>query len=206
MSPVTDRVTALPPSRSDIETEIAVADERRLRGDRENRADAAATILRWLIGNDDRVPVPGDSRNVLVGGFNEIVRSAEQIRDVVALATRRQRLAAAGAKDADANPDDRRSARQECDYLDGVSATLSWFVGDRDEAPISHSRSRAQTARDLKTERVQALDVIEEARRPWIPDHPLSPWYGMGAKETINWLLGDSTIPPVDPSGGLPRA
>ena len=40
----------VPPDRRDIEAEIAVADERRLRGDRENRADAAATILRWLIG------------------------------------------------------------------------------------------------------------------------------------------------------------
>ena len=50
-------MTAVPPSRSDIEAEITAADERRLRGDQENRADAAATILRWLIGDDDHVPV-----------------------------------------------------------------------------------------------------------------------------------------------------
>jgi hypothetical protein len=68
-APVTDRLTAVPPSRSDIEAEIMAADEKRLRGDRENRADAAATILRWLIGDDDRVPVRGENPGELVGGF-----------------------------------------------------------------------------------------------------------------------------------------
>ena len=49
VAPVTDRKTTVPPAgpRSKPRSQ---ADERRLRGDRENRADAAATILRWLIG------------------------------------------------------------------------------------------------------------------------------------------------------------
>lgn len=204
VSPVTDRVTALPPSRSDIEDEIAAADDRRLRGDRENRADAAATVLRWLIGTDDHVPVQGDNRGTLVGGFSEIVRPPEEIRDVLALAAERHRRASAKAKNIDTKPDDRHRARQESDYLDGVSVTLSWVLGDRSEAPISRSRHCERTARDLKAERVHAIDLVEEARRPWIPDQPLPPWYGAGVKETISWLLGDSTIPPIDSSGCRP--
>ena len=58
IAPVTDQATTVPPDRSAIEVEITVADERRLRGERENRADSAATILRWLIGADDHVPSP----------------------------------------------------------------------------------------------------------------------------------------------------
>jgi hypothetical protein len=194
-------VTALPPSRSEIENEIAEADVRRFRGDCENRADAAAKVLRWLIGVDDHVPVPGGSRGALVGGFSEIVRSPEQIRDVLALATERQRQAAPMAKDIDANPNGRQRAQQECAYLDGVSATLLGILGDHGEAPISGSRSRERTVRDLKTERVHAIDVIDEAREPWTRDRFLPPWYGAGVKETISWLLGDSTILPVNPSG-----
>ena len=41
-APVTSRPTSVLPSRSDIEAEITEADERRFRGDRENRADSAA--------------------------------------------------------------------------------------------------------------------------------------------------------------------
>ena len=29
-------------------------------------------------------------------------------------------------------------------------------------------------------------------------------WYGEGVKFSINWLLGDSTAPPVDPAGRGP--
>lgn len=205
VSPVTDRVTSLPPSRSDIENEIAAAEDRRLRGDRKNRADAAATILRWLIGTDDHIPVPGHNRGALVGGFSDIVRSPEQIRDVLALATERQQRAAGTAKEIDANPHDRQRAQQECDYLAGVSATLSWILGDSSEAPISRTRSDRRTAQDLKAERVHAIDVADEARRPWMPGHLLPPWYGAGVKETIEWLLGDSTVQPTEPPGCRPR-
>jgi hypothetical protein len=56
-----------------MEAEIAAADERRLRGDRENRADAAASILRWLIGADDHIPVRCENPGELVGGFGGVV-------------------------------------------------------------------------------------------------------------------------------------
>jgi hypothetical protein len=205
-APVTDRVTAVPPSRADIEAEIAAADQRRLRGDHENRADAAATVLRWLIGDDDHVPVRGENRGELVGGFGDVVRSPVQITDVLVLAAEGQRRAAAKGKgmDIDAGPDDRQFAKQDADYLDGVIATLAWIRGERPDAPITRGRSRELATRDLKAERVHADDVIEQARHPWMADLLPSSWYGEGVKFSITWLLGDSTVPPVDPAGRGP--
>jgi hypothetical protein len=200
-APVTDRQTAIPPGRAEIETEIAAADERRLRGDRENRADAAATVLRWLIGDDDRVPVRCDNPGELVGGFGDIVRSREQIVAVFALATHAQQRAVASGRDLNADADDRWLAQQDADYLDGVAATLAWALGEQPEAPITRTRSRELTTRALKTERVYAQDVIEQSGRPWITDRLPPPSYGQGVKLTITWLLGDSTALPVDPTG-----
>ena len=200
-APVTDRVTAMPPSRSDIEAEITVADERRLRGDQENRADAAATILRWLIGDDDHVPVRGENPGELVGGFGDVVRSPEQIAGTLALAAEGLRQAAAQGRDLDAGADARAFARQDADYLDGVMATLAWVLGERADSPITRAHSRELTTRALKMERVHAEDVIEQSRYPWMADRLPPLWYGEGVKFTITWLLGDWTAPPVDPAG-----
>jgi hypothetical protein len=203
-APVTDRETAVPPSRSDIEVEIAAADERRLRGDPKNRADAAATILRWLIGNDDHVPVRGENRGELVGGFGNVVRSRQLIADVLALAAEGRLRAAATARSVDAGPDVRRLAQREGDYLGGVVATLSWVIGERSDSPLTRRQSREPTARDLKTERVRAKDVVEQARNPGVVGCLPSPWFGEGVNFTITWLLGDSTAQPVDPAGHGP--
>jgi hypothetical protein len=200
---VTDRPTPVPPSRSDIEAEIAAADERRLRGDRENRADAAATTLRWLIGDDDHVPVRGENRGELVGGFGDIVRSPEQIADVLAFSAEARQQDAARGRDVGADSDHRQFAQQDGDYLDGVAATLAWVLGQRREAPITSVRAEP-TTRNLKSERVHAEDVIEQARSPWIADGLPSAWYGEGVKSSITWLLGDSTTPPIDPVGRGP--
>ena len=203
-APVTDRETAVPPSRSDIEAEIAAADERRLRGDREDRADAAAAVLRWLIGDDDHVPVRGNDRGVLVGGFGDVVRSRQQIANVLAVATKGQQQAAVMARDSDADLDTRRCSQQDVGYLDGVVATLGWALGERSEAPITGRRSRQLTTRDIKTERVHAGDVIERATSSWASGRLPSPWYGEGVKFTITWLLGDWTASPIDPAGRGP--
>ncbi len=36
-------------------------------------------ILRWLIGDDDHVPIEAENPGELVGGFGDVVRSPEQI-------------------------------------------------------------------------------------------------------------------------------
>src|SRR6266702_4978851 len=203
-APVTDQLTAVPPSRADIEAEITVADERRDRGDRENRADGAAKVLRWLIGDDDHIPARGKGLGALVGGFGDVVRSREQIAGVLALAVNAQRRAEAQGRDINADPDDRQFARQDADYLDGVGGTLAWVLGQRAEAPLSPGCARELTTRDLKVERVHAEDVIEHARHPRMTGRVASPWFGEGVKFSITWLLGDSKMRPVDPSGRGP--
>jgi hypothetical protein len=200
-APVTDRVTVVPPSRPDIEAEITVAHERRLRGDQENRADAAATILRWLIGDDDHLPVRGENRGELVGGFGDVVRSPAQIAGTLALAAEGLRQAAAQSRNLDAHADDRAFARQDAGYLDGVMATLAWVLGERAGSPITSVHSHELTTRALKMERVHAEDVIEQSKYPRMADRLPPPWYGEGVKFTITWLLGDLTAPPVDPAG-----
>jgi hypothetical protein len=203
-APVTDLVTAVPPSRPDIEAEITVADERRLRGDQDNRADGAATILRWLIGDDDHLPVRGENRGELVGGFGDVVRSPEQIAGILALAAEGAQRAAAQGRDLDVGADARAFARQDADYLNGVMATLAWTLGERADSPITSAQSRELTTRALKMQRVHAEDVIEQSRYPWMADRLPPLWYGEGVKFTITWLLGDWTAPPVDPAGRGP--
>jgi hypothetical protein len=203
VAPVTDRKTRVPPSRTEIEAEISTADEKRLRGDQENRADAAAIILRWLIGADDHVPVRGENPGELVGGFGDVVRSRKQIADVAALATRARRLAAARKLDVEADPGDRQLARDEVDYLGGVVATLAWVLGERAEAPITRAQPHEVTAIALKTERIYAEDVIEQGGKLRVANWlPLRSWsYGEGVEATTTWLLGDCIAPPIDPSG-----
>ena len=193
LAPVTNRQTAAPPSRADIEAEIAAADERRLCGDRDNRADAAATILRWLIGEDERVPVRCENPGELVGGFGDIVRSREQIADLIATSANGQRQAAALSRDPGASPDQRQRADHDADYLSGVAATLSWVLGEA-RAPITGTRSKL-TTRDIKTERLHAEDLIDQAASPWMVGRTPSPWYGEGVRSTIAWLLGHGTTP-----------
>ncbi len=203
-APVTDRLTAVPPGRPDIEAEITAADERRLRGDQNNRADGAATILRWLIGDNDHLPVRGENRGELVGGFGDVVRSPEQIAGILALAAEGAQRSAAQGRDLDTGADARAFARQDADYLNGVMATLAWTLGERDESPITRARSGELTTRDLKMQRVHAEDVIDQSRYPWMADRLPPLWYGEGVKFTITWLLGDWTAPPVDPAGRGP--
>lgn len=194
LAPVTDRHTAIPPSRPDIEAEIQIADDRRLRGDREDRADVAAVILRWLIGGDDHVPVRCENPGELVGGSGDIVRSREQIGDLLATATEDQRRAATLSTGVGVVPDHRQRARLYADYLSGVAATLSWVLGEAG-SPIRGAASEP-TTREMKAERLHAEDLIEQAAFPWLCDRVWSPRYGEGVKSTITWLLGRSTASP----------
>jgi hypothetical protein len=190
-APVTDRETAIPPTRSDIDSEITAADDRRQCGDRENRADAAATILRWLIGDDDHVPVRGQNRGELVGGFGDVVHSPHQIATVLAAAIGSRQRAATDAQDVNGASEDRRLAQRDAEYLDGVVATLAWVLGQQAESPITRARMGELATSDLKAERVHADDVIEQVRHPWMSDRLPPSTYGEGVKLTITWLLGD---------------
>jgi hypothetical protein len=198
VAPVSGRDTAVPPHRAEIDAELALADARRLSGDRENRAGAAAIVLRWLIGVDDHVPVHGENPGELVGGFGDVVRPRDEIADTVALAVHAQRGAMAKILDPSGPTGERQDAGQDVDYLDGITVTLAWVCGERAEAPITQVQPREITAAVLKHERVYAEDVIEQGRDRWAADWLPSRWYGEGVRSTINWLLGDSTLTPVE--------
>ena len=195
IAPVTDQATTVPPDRSAIEVEIAVADERRLRGERENRADSAATILRWLIGADDHVPVRCENPGELVGGFGDVVRSRNQIVDMTLLAAQARRDALVPNSNSKSSSDSPECARDSADYLGGVMATLAWVCGDLVEAPITQLEAMELTAKVLKRERVHAEDLIEHDADRWTVQADRS--YGEGIKAAVNWLLGDTTAQPV---------
>jgi len=189
IAPVTDRRTAIPPNRAEIEAEIAEAEQRRLSGPREGRADAAATVLRWLIGVDDHVPARSTNPGELVGGYGDIIRSPVPIAEVAVRAAEVRRASAAASSDAGLDASARHSASQRARYLDGVTATLGWVLGDRPEAPITRAENRGITSKELKRERIYAEDVVEHGRDAEAVDR----WYAEGVKSTISWLLGDST-------------
>ena len=199
-APVTDSETSSPPSRGEIEAEIMAADERRLRGDGENRADAAATILRWLIGDDDHVPVRSKNPGELVGGFGDVVRSREQIGEVLATAIKGQHQAAEG-RTSNASPAARQSTGRDASYFGGVIATLEWVLSPRAGAPITARCHHELTAKELKAERLHADDLMEQEREPWSADPLPQDGYGEGVRDTITWLLGDCITPPGDSAG-----
>ncbi len=184
IAPVTDRVTVVPPSRADIEVEIGQAEERRLRGDREHRADGAATLLRWLIGEDDHLPVRGPNRGELVGGFGGVVRSPAEIADLIGKTSR----STCQPNDSTANV-----SLSDSDNRGGFTATLIWVLSRDTRAPISGELIPRPTTHDLKVERLGARDMIE--RRYELYNSGLSSNYCLGVKRAVDWLLGDSPHP-----------
>jgi hypothetical protein len=201
IAPVTDLITDTPPSRCQIQVEVATADDGRLLGDRANRADGAATILRWLIGEDDHVPLRGENLGELVGGFGDIVRSRKDLSGGIADAIAARQLAAARGRDLEASTEDRLRGQEDAAYFDGVAATLAWILGERAESPITCTRQREPTTKVMKTERVHALDVAEQRRRPRMADRLIPMPYGKGVNAAITWLLGDAVVI-LDPENG----
>jgi hypothetical protein len=175
IAPVTGRVTCVPPGRAEIEAEIAEADERRLRGDRKGRADGAAAVLRWLIGDDDRLPVRGPDRGELVGGFGEVVRSPADITELIAGLTR---LSV------------REGEASGAEYRRGVIATAKWILDRQVTAPVSGVRTDRLTGRDLKTERLHAADMREQRVNLARAGTRQSGEYALGVIRAIDWLLG----------------
>ena len=78
---------------------------------------------------------------------------------------RMRQLAAARGRDLEASPEDRLRGQGGAAYFDGVAAT-AWILDERAESPITCTRQREPTAKVMKTERVHALDVAEQTRRP----------------------------------------
>ncbi len=192
LSPVTNQQTSAPPTRQQIQAEITAADDRRLTGGREGRADAAATILRWLIGEDDHVPIRCDNPGELVGGFGDIVRSRQQILGIMEKAFESRQIAASLAHLTSGEEGGRHEAQQHADCYDGMIATLGWVLGDRN-SPVTHPSRPAFTSKDIKAERLHAEDVIQQARLSRACDQVPSPSFCEGVRRVLSWLLGGPT-------------
>ena len=171
-----------------------------MRGDSENRADAAATILRWLIG-DDRVPVHTENPAELVDGFGDVVRSQDQIAAILVLASAGHEGATTSGRDVNADRTPGGALSRTATTSTGWRRRLPGSSASGPRAPITHSRPRELTTRDLKAERVHAEEVIEQARNTGMIGRLPPPSFGEGVKLTITWLLGASTTPPVDRAG-----
>lgn len=168
-APVTERKTVVPPSKADMQAEIAVADDRTLNGKRESRADGAARVLRWLVGDDDHLPVRGSDRGELVGGFADVVRSSVEIVELLRIMSVPITL-------------------DDPDYREGVSATINWVLDRKLPAPISGNAAPELTTRDLKLERLHAQDLAERCQNSF--DSRLPNSFGLGVVQAIDWLLG----------------
>lgn len=193
LSPVTDQQTSAPPTRQQIQAEIAAADDRRLNGVREDRADAAATILRWLIGDDDHVPIRCDNPGELVGGFGNIVRSRQQITAAMAQVSMAWQATPSLGGQVSGPAGGRHQAMRHAGYCAGVLATMSWVLGDRN-SPVTRTSRPALTSKDLKAEQLHAEDVAHQATFVTCDQVP-SPSFGEGVCQTLAWLLGDPPSP-----------
>ena len=139
-------------------------------------------------------PNPGE----LVGGFGDVVRSRKQIAESIAATAQAQREATALSPHTGAAAEavDRERARQEADYLAGVTVTFTWVRGEQAETPISQVKASAITSRVVKQERLHAEDVIEQVNDQFSVGSIPTRSFGEGVKATISWLLGDSSLPP----------
>jgi hypothetical protein len=131
-----------------------------------------------------------ENRGELVGGFGDVVRSQEELGDVLSLAAEFRHQAAARGQGIKFNEDVPECTQQDADYLDGIVATLSWILGERLDSPITRSPSREVTTRVLKLERVHAEDTINHAKLHWTAGRLPPRDYGEGVAHSISWLLG----------------
>ncbi len=186
-SPITHRPIAGRPTRVEIENELEAAEEAL-----SPSAGDVADALAWLLGMDDSIPVPGthpEGLGHLVGGRGRIVRTSRHVVAVRDLARRGPRVA---------------SIEWETDWCAGVLACCEWVLGRRPGAPVSDrppARPGLPTGDDLLGE----LAPVEDVRHQLGPGRRHSRGYGDGVYQTIQWLVGRTTVAPVD-ERGLPPA
>jgi hypothetical protein len=155
-------------------------------------------VLEWALGIDDQPPVYGLPRPTaqpgdLVGGRGSIVRSTVTMLAVLSAA---------------------RTGREHADEQDaaqaaGVIAVLEFALGRRQTSPIE-GRYFIDLPEIADMDGGAAEDVwhgqgpYTDQRPPAFGQGPVtqySPEYGLGVLQTIDWLTGSTTKPPVDRDG-----
>lgn len=215
-SPVTLAVASgRPPSREEIAAESSARPEGStappgVPTDRCDQLGEVRSILRWLIGEADEIPVDDDNRGRLVGARDDYARTDQEIREVRA-------RAACGLESCDLpehmdsaevrNPWHWDPAWMNASWLRGVRDLLHWVLGERSTSPLGHRVIGMPAPLDVDCEDVATDNVILQGR----PGGPLvdpeaypPPQYGEAVQATIRWLRGGITTPPVDHRGRGP--
>jgi len=205
VAPVTGTITGQPPVLDDIETEIlrirvAAADIRDWR-ERDRQYDAER-VLTWLIGWTDEPPCgPAGTRGQLVGGWGQVVRSPQEIHELLGRVGGALREEGDFSQEhrADEGPDGRKAsfARDDVAYLGGVEEVLAyalhqarlfnWARGGPDEA--THRR---------------LIGISQRAGHAIEQRDPAALFGAEGQTFAVQWLWGESPIPPADPGGHGP--
>ncbi|GAA3224938.1 hypothetical protein GCM10020216_038990 [Nonomuraea helvata] len=191
-APITRRRAVGLPTREEVQAEIKASEEPGKYGVAQRTAWGVSAALEWLLGVDDAIPVPGVHREGLghlVGGRGRIVRTSANVTAVLDRARRGPRVA---------------SIEWQTSWCEGVIACCEWVLGRRPGAPVS-DRPPAQPGLPTGDDLSRELAPVEDVRHQLGPGRRHSQGYGDGVHQTIQWLLGRTTVAPVD-ERGLPPA
>jgi hypothetical protein len=212
-SPVTlSLAPGRPPTREEILAEAGAEPEGSrapagVPADFRDQLRQTRSILVWLAGGSDEVPLDDDNRGRLVGARGGYARTDHDIRQVCDYAV-------LGLKACDLpevmSPSDARhpwrwdGAWMNAAWLRGVRDLLAWVLGERDAAPLCGRAVGLPASYDLTYEEAAAGPVVMQGRPGGIPVDPAAyppPQYGEAVQATISWLRGQATTAPVDGSG-----
>jgi hypothetical protein len=201
-----------PPSRDEIVAEATAEPEGStappgVPSDYCDQLGEARSVLAWLAGESDEIPVDDDNRGRFIGARDDYARTDDDIRGVRDHA--RRGLEACDLPDP-MDPADARIPWQwnagwmNAAWLRGVRDLLDWVLDDRAASPLRGRLVGLPNTYDLTYEEGAAEDVILQGRPPGLsvdPEHYPPPQYGEGLQETIRWLRGEITTPPIDQHG-----
>jgi hypothetical protein len=167
----------------------------------------ARSVLAWLAGATDEIPVDDENPGQLTvarGGYTRTDAEIRQVRDNarrgLSTCDLPQHMDPATAR----NPWRWDASWMNAAWLRGVRDLLDWVLGERADSPLGGRTIGLPAKHDLTYEDAAADDVILQGRPVGLPVDPGTyppPQYGEGLKEAIRWLRGETTTPPVDHQG-----
>jgi hypothetical protein len=180
----------------------------------------ARHILRWLIAENDEIPLDDENRGRFIGARDDYARTDAQIRAVRDHA--RRGLEISDLPDPMDPTDTLHPWRwpatwMHAAWLHGVRDLLDWVLGDLVTSPLGQQAVGLPTAHDLEYEDLQADDVASQGRPGGVIVDPAAyppPQYAEAIQASIRWLRGEATISPVElaeygpnfvPKGHLPN-
>lgn len=204
-----------PPSREEILAEADAEPEGStapagVPADFRDQLRETRTVLAWLVGSADEIPVDDDNRGRLIGARGDYARTDDDIRRVVDHALIGLK---AGDLPEQMSPSDAKhpwrsdSGWMNAAWLRGVRDTLTWVLGECPTSPLCQRSVGLPTTYDLTYEQAAADPIVMQGRPGGLPVSPATcpaPQYGEGVQATISWLRGETTAPPVDNNGHGP--